>query len=311
MKLGPPIFILAVGASTLVHMLGLALLIENTKNNASFYQEKVTFNLLPHLAAPIELSAESPKPLWPSEHSNPSLRPNQWRPFTKYPTLLEPETSIAPTPPPLQKRALVHSESTIQTLIVEPRQARAASKREAIPNLKQEGKFIINRLMEARTHIAISKPPTGPSILQTNRQFLHERLSSPPSSPPTHSNSSKTAANQPKLPIGNPAQNAQQLPLIARNESIAEYKLEALGNQPPAYPRTARKQGVEGRVVLSVIVTSTGLPEHVSVYESSGAEILDDAALSAIATWTFVPAKIRNKPVDSKLMIPIRFQLEN
>ena len=307
MKLGPPIFILAVGASTLVHMLGLVLLIENTKKNASFYQEKVTFNLLPNSAAPIELNTETPKPFSPSEHSNPSIRPNQWRSFTKYPTLLEPETSIAPTPPPLQKRALAHSKSSIQTLIVEPRQAGAASKLEAIPNLKQEGKFIINRLMEARTHIAISKPPTRPSILQTNRQFLHERLGNSPS----HSNSSKTAANQPRLPIGNPAQNAQQLPLIARNESIAEYKLEELGNQPPTYPRTARKQGVEGRVVLSVFVTSTGLPKHVSVFESSGAEILDNAALSAIATWTFVPAKIRNKPVDSKLMIPIRFQLEN
>ena len=254
MKLGPPIFILAVGASTLVHMLGLVLLIENTKKNASFYQEKVTFNLLPNSAAPIELYTETPNPLSPSEHSNPPIRPNQWRSITKYPTLLEPETSIAPTPPPLQERALVHSESTIQTLTVEPRQVGAASKLEAIPSLKQEGKFVIS-LMEARTHIAISEPPTGPSIPQTNRQFLNERLGNPPSFPPPHSNSSKTAANQPRLPLGNPARNAQQLPLIARNESIAEYKLEELGNQPPAYPRTARKQGVEGRVVLSVIIT--------------------------------------------------------
>ena len=312
MKLGPPIFILAVGASTLAHIIGVVLLIEITKKNASFYQEKVTLTLLPSSAVPTKPDIETPIPLSPPMHSNPLIRPNQWHSFAKQPTLVDPETSIASIPPSLQIRELVHQESTIQTLIVQPKQAEAASKLEAMTPLKQDGKSLINKSMEAAEHLAISKPSTEFLVLQTHRHFLHEHPgNTPPASPPLHSSSTKTPANQPRSPLDDPAQNARPISLISRNESVAEYKLKALGNKPPTYPRAARKQGLEGRVVLSVMVTSSGLPKHISVFETSGAEILDYAAVSAIAKWHFVPAKIRDTPVDSKLLIPIRFQLKD
>jgi len=311
MKLSRPTFILAVVTSALAHMIGVVMLIEITKKNTSFYQEIVTLTLLPNSAAPTEADSETPKPLSRPIQSNPPIRPNQWRSFDKHPTLVDPEAIITSIPTPSQTTALVHRENTIPALTVRPQKVGPASTLEAMPPLTQDMKSVINKSVEVGAHIANSAPPTRPSILQTRHHFLHERLSNLPASPPLHSSSTKTTASQPRPPLEYPDQNTQRISLIRRNESIAEYKLEELGNHPPTYPRIARQLGLEGRVVLLVLVTSAGRAKNVSVLKTSGAEILDDAAISAVAQWTFAPATIREIGVESTILVPIRFRLEN
>jgi protein TonB len=315
MKQGPLIFILAVAASILLHMIVMVFLIKNTKKNPQFYQQKVTLTLLSSSTPPVEPTSKAPKPLSRPIHSSPSIQPNQWRSLTKHPTLVDPEIRIAPIPPSSHKQALVHREKIIPASAFQPQLPGSTPVPESMTAIKQAGKPNTHRPMEPGTHIAISPPPTGPTIRQTYNYLWHEHLGNPPTSSPLtyldHSSSTEPTINQSRLSSANPPQSVIQILPIGRNESVAGYKLEALGNQPPAYPRTARKQGLEGRVVLSVMVTSTGSPKHISVFESSGAEILDDAAVSAIAKWSFVPAKIKDKSVNSYLLIPIRFRLED
>tara|TARA_A100001037_G_scaffold269028_1_gene262911 strand:- start:3511 stop:3705 length:195 start_codon:yes stop_codon:yes gene_type:complete len=64
-------------------------------------------------------------------------------------------------------------------------------------------------------------------------------------------------------------------------------------------------------VVLSVLVTNTGSVKNISVSETSGVSLLDEAAVAAVTEWSFVPAKIRDTTVESTKLIPIRFQLED
>lgn len=78
---------------------------------------------------------------------------------------------------------------------------------------------------------------------------------------------------------------------------------------PLPYPPTAREQGLQGKVVLDVEVQADGRVGDVRLKESSGAPILDDAALAAVKAWTFVPARRGPSAVVSRVEVPVLFSL--
>ena len=96
-----------------------------------------------------------------------------------------------------------------------------------------------------------------------------------------------------------------------QHESTVDYKNPSLGNRPPKYPRRARRQGLEGRVVIGVSVSRQGHPREVFVRESSGMEIFDHAALTAVKQWRFLPAKRDGATVKTSVLIPIVFRLHD
>jgi protein TonB len=78
--------------------------------------------------------------------------------------------------------------------------------------------------------------------------------------------------------------------------------------QPP-YPEAARRQGVEGTVILLVKVLADGRAGEVKVKGSSGSAFLDDAALTAARGWKFVPAMRGPVPVEAWVEVPVKFEL--
>jgi protein TonB len=98
-----------------------------------------------------------------------------------------------------------------------------------------------------------------------------------------------------------------------RADAIAppHFNVAYLSNPLPAYPPLARKLGLEGLVVLRVQVGVAGAPEQVAVARTSGAPVLDEAALKAVQGWTFVPARRGDTPVAHVVDVPIRFRLKN
>ena len=83
-----------------------------------------------------------------------------------------------------------------------------------------------------------------------------------------------------------------------------------LQNPPPVYPALARRLGEQGRVLLRVLVTTTGQAERVELKTSSGAQRLDQAALDVVKRWRFVPARQGEQPVSAWVVVPISFSLE-
>jgi protein TonB len=77
----------------------------------------------------------------------------------------------------------------------------------------------------------------------------------------------------------------------------------------PEYPPRAREEELEGLVVLRVRVTREGTPAEIRIASSSGPPGLDHAAESAVARWTFRPARQGDETVESWMEVPIRFQL--
>ncbi len=80
-------------------------------------------------------------------------------------------------------------------------------------------------------------------------------------------------------------------------------------NPAPTYPSEARRRGWEGTVLLSVEILENGRPERITVKQSSGYAVLDEAALGAVRRWTFIPAQRNGQPIRSQAEVPIVFSL--
>lgn len=93
--------------------------------------------------------------------------------------------------------------------------------------------------------------------------------------------------------------------------SGARFDAGYLRNPKPVYPSASRRFGEEGKVILRVRVSSSGLPLTIETRQSSGHARLDDAARSAVEKWRFVPAKHGTQPVEAWVLVPLAFSLDS
>lgn len=89
-----------------------------------------------------------------------------------------------------------------------------------------------------------------------------------------------------------------------------DYLAGYLHNPAPAYPMLARRMGWQGKVIVSVEVMSTGVAGQVKLQQSSGHEVLDDAALQAVRAWRFSAARQAGLLVNKWFLVPIPFILK-
>jgi protein TonB len=82
-------------------------------------------------------------------------------------------------------------------------------------------------------------------------------------------------------------------------------------NTKPVYPVGARQHKQEGVVVLAIEVNREGFPDRIQIVQSSGFQLLDEAAVKAVNQWRFSPARLGNMAVASQIQVPIRFKLSD
>lgn len=88
------------------------------------------------------------------------------------------------------------------------------------------------------------------------------------------------------------------------------FALGSNSNPKPKYPYIAQKRGWQGDVLLGVDVKQDGWPQRVTVLESSGFGLLDNAAVATIRDyWQFEPALRFRRPVGGYTQVPISFRL--
>ena len=136
-----------------------------------------------------------------------------------------------------------------------------------------------------------------------------------------------TPPQQKPAPVTEPATEqaavaAEAVPSVAQSPAAVvaapavidtqpDYKASYLNNPPPSYPAIARRNGLQGRVVLNVEVLANGSSGKVTVQSSSGYAMLDNAAVQTVKTWRFVPARHGGQVVDKWFLIPIQFSLKD
>lgn len=77
----------------------------------------------------------------------------------------------------------------------------------------------------------------------------------------------------------------------------------------PEYPFRARKKGIEGVVVMDVIVSNKGEPLSCQIFDSSGNKDLDNAAKKSVLSSQFQPGTANGEDIETTLRINISFVL--
>jgi len=157
-------------------------------------------------------------------------------------------------------------------------------------------------------------------------------LPEPPSAP-TVKKKEKTEASKPKsasgkkkkvrqTPPAKPADKAEKKELPAQGSPVTQTVpppdkelVIGRGNAPsyarflpPDYPPRARRQNIEGSVLLRVLVNKEGRASEVQVVESSHPEFTR-AAQKSVRRSRYVPMMYLGQPADAWVLIPFHFKL--
>jgi TonB family protein len=76
----------------------------------------------------------------------------------------------------------------------------------------------------------------------------------------------------------------------------------------PQYTDEGRRQGVEGDVVLEIVVRRDGTVGEIKILRRLGAG-LDQKAIDAVRQWRFSPARRMGAPVDVVVEVAVEFKL--
>jgi TonB family protein len=83
---------------------------------------------------------------------------------------------------------------------------------------------------------------------------------------------------------------------------------KATASPQPTFPEAARAAGHHGTVMLSGMLGSDGSFGEVSIKQSSGSPILDQAALDGVKAWRFTPALDgAGRPMAMRINVPVEF----
>lgn len=183
-------------------------------------------------------------------------------------------------------------------------------------------------LIELKPVVAQAQPETPPPLKPVPRRVARQRLS--PSEPRARPEAAPPVEKEPQ-----PAPGASPTPVPAAQSELAEapvmqpapapepqpqpepvattaprFDAAYLNNPAPVYPRQSRRAGEAGKVVLRVLVTPDGRAGEVHLRDTSGFDLLDEAAIAAVRQWRFVAARRGDTKVAAWVVVPLRFDLD-
>jgi TonB family protein len=83
-----------------------------------------------------------------------------------------------------------------------------------------------------------------------------------------------------------------------------------LSNPAPKYPEEAKAAGIQGTVVLDLIVDEHGAPTQIKVLSPLGYG-LEESAMEAVSHWKYQPATLGGRPVKLVTRVTVNFSLTN
>ena len=153
-------------------------------------------------------------------------------------------------------------------------------------------------------------------------------LPAPPAAPTPARPLKPAPAVQPKKPAPKPAAPPQARPLAIADptpspnapagsltpavsaDPAPSSNADYLQNPKPAYPPLSKRLGEQGKVITRVLIGADGVPQKAEVHQSSGFERLDQAALTTVMKWRYVPGKRGGVAEEMWFNVPINFVLE-
>jgi len=84
---------------------------------------------------------------------------------------------------------------------------------------------------------------------------------------------------------------------------------QAVVRVPPIYPYRAREQGIEGKVLVQLLVNADGSVGQVIIQDARPKGVFEEAVLRTLPTWKFNPGKVEGVPVTAWVVTTVNFEL--
>ncbi len=161
----------------------------------------------------------------------------------------------------------------------------------------------VTQVEEINLEAQIEEPPPPQTKPQVPKQI--EEATTP---------EEEESAAEDTIDIGPTTFNEAELPPPPQEDSVYEFymvqqKPQIIKRVLPEYPELARKAGLEGKVIVEIIVGKDGHVKSARVLKSDN-EIFNQAALNAVKQYVFKPAMQNDRPVSVRVIQPIVFSLE-
>ena len=154
------------------------------------------------------------------------------------------------------------------------------------------------------------KPPVAKPLPMIKPQPVKQQRTPTPKAPTPVIEATNSNVPAPAAPVVAPAEPKPAPAPAAEPVSQARFDADYLKNPAPSYPPLSRRMGEEGKVILRVLVNPQGTADSVDIKTSSGSVRLDEAAQKTVRNWKFIPAKRGDTAVQSWVLVPIIFKLE-
>jgi len=155
------------------------------------------------------------------------------------------------------------------------------------------------------------KPPEAKPLPVTKPQPVFQKPQTRPTPTPVIEATQSQVATA-NAPVASPPDVKPAPPAPPAEAPVVQARFDAdyLKNPAPPYPPLSRRMGEEGKVILRVSVNPQGGADQVEIRSSSGSQRLDESAVNTVKHWKFIPAKRGDSAVQSWVLVPIVFKLE-
>lgn len=164
----------------------------------------------------------------------------------------------------------------------------------------------IERVAEAEVEARISTVPPSKiekeSVVADSMRHDEAAISKPAGSP------ASAATEAPVSPLP-----TLEMPLI---EDPTYYPAKQLDVHPvalnlikPAYPEKGVELGVDGKVILLLLIDEAGVVKEASVVEADPEGVFEESSLAAFRNARFAPAKKNGRTVKSRVLIKVSYEL--
>lgn len=161
--------------------------------------------------------------------------------------------------------------------------------------------------------VPVTPTPPQPTVRPEKQPMTQPRV---PTAVPTPTPVQAPLVDSSPMPMqaeaADPAPTAAEpsVPPQQPSAPVAGMQLQYLRAPAPPYPREALRDGLQGSVLLRVLVGVDGQPLEVSIAKSSGHRILDQAAREQVLKrWKFHAALQQGTPVQAYGLVPVDFSL--
>ncbi len=114
----------------------------------------------------------------------------------------------------------------------------------------------------------------------------------------------------PSAPVAAPAPAPAPAAAPPARGPVTVSGVEYLSAPKVDYPISAHRAGIEGKVMLRLLIDEKGLPQRADVQQSSGHPRLDEAARNAALRALFKPHVEDGHPMPVYALVPISFSLK-